>query len=133
MSENVFVYGTLKRGFHNFHWLGQSLFVEEALTVEKCFRMGDVGTHPEVTRCDTEQAGYIKGELFLCDAVTMQGLDRLESNGLRYVREKIQVRTVGDLSIEMAWIYLWICPPEPDVRPTSDEDGNLVYEWRLWS
>ena len=117
MAEHVFVYGSLKQGLHNCQLLAEAEFVGLAETAEPEFRMGNVGTYPEITRTDSSAAGYILGEVYLCDQSTLARLDRLE--GTSYRRELVATRLSDATSdvIVAAWTYLWLRPPCPDVAP----------------
>lgn len=133
MTEHVFVYGSLKRGFHNSHLLAAAELLGAAETAQPEFRMGDVDAYPEITRTDSDAAGYILGEVYACDPKTMTRLDQLEGNGSSYQRELITARLIdsaGDVNM-MAWTYLWLRPPCPDVEPVRISRGKPVYEWRF--
>jgi gamma-glutamylcyclotransferase (GGCT)/AIG2-like uncharacterized protein YtfP len=130
MAQHVFVYGSLKRGLHNCHLLAEAEFVGQAETFEPDFRMGNVGSYPEITRLDSEAAGYVLGEVYLCDQPTMARLDRLE--GSSYQRELIVtrlIRAASDANVT-AWTYLWRRKPCPVVEPVGMRHGKPVYEWR---
>ena len=133
MSEHVFVYGSLKRGLHNFRLLEGEQFVGVAETAQPEFRMGNVGTYPEITRLDSNAAGFVLGEVFLCHQETIARLDRLEGNGNSYQRELVSLRLIEpaeDCDVT-AWTYLWLRTPCPDVEPVGIRQGKPVYEWRV--
>ena len=78
----VFVYGSLKRGFHNHYLLKGSKFIGEDSTRGK---MLSLGAFPGVIKGD----GPVHGELFIVDDETLQKLDALEGCPSLYVREQI--------------------------------------------
>ena len=100
---NIFVYGSLKRGFRNHHFLATSRFIGIG-TTGRDFDLLDLGYFPAAIR-PGEFA--IKGELFAIDRRTLNTLDFLEGNGVFYQRERhpIIVQEAGQVN---AWIYLLI-------------------------
>ena len=104
-----------------------------AETVEPDFRMGNVGTYPEITRLDSKAAGYIVGEVYSCDQSTLARLDQLEGNGSSYQRVHITTRLIdpGGVVSLTAWTYLWLRTPCPDIEPVRIRRGKPVYEWRV--
>ncbi len=72
----VFVYGSLKRGFSNHHFLHGQPFVGEAKTTPS-YRMFDYGGFPAVVP-SPQNGRSIEGELFEIDAETLVRLDWLE-------------------------------------------------------
>ncbi len=105
--ELVFVYGTLRRGFHNHRLLQHAECLGEAQTVEAYVLRSRAGGIPFVGR--DLALSSIHGELFRIDERTLAQLDRLE--GYRpeahesswYQRERIEVRCNGQR--HTAWIY----------------------------
>ena len=99
--------------------------------------MGNLGAYPEVTHVGNNsiEAGFIEGELFLCDAQTIRRLDILEDNGVDYQRELIQVVTDSNDN-HTAWIYLWQLQPADLVPPiaaettTATENEPVTYAWQ---
>lgn len=87
---NVFVYGSLKKGFHNNYLLGRSRLVGEAtLPRVKMLRLwGFPGL--------VEGKGGVEGEVFEVDSYTLFTLDRLEGVGYGYYsREQREVDLKG--------------------------------------
>ena len=131
----VFVYGSLKRGLCNHRLMREAEFRGNAVTVSPAFRMGNVGQYPEITRTQDAEAGYVLGEVYACSPSLLEELDKLECNGEWYQREKIQLRITDAKEPEsdelvVAWVYLWLKPRHPDVKPVRFESGLPVYEWR---
>lgn len=100
----IFVYGTLKRGGLNHHFLSGQKFVGEANTVPG-FRLYDLGGYPGmVTRPDDTEG--ITGEVWEVDADALVQLDALEglAEGL-YRRERVPLLPpFADRSVE-AYLY----------------------------
>ena len=85
-AELVFVYGTLRRGQCNHHWMGHSPCWGEAST-EPAFAVHELGGYPGMVR-DGLTGEPVRGELYLVDSATLQGLDELEDvAGGEYARE----------------------------------------------
>ena len=100
---HVFVYGSLKRGFRNHHFLATSRFVGTG-TTRCCFDLLDLGYFPAMVK----GGGFaIRGELFAVDRRTLNTLDLLESNGTFYEREQHPVIMEG-AGMVSAWVYLLI-------------------------
>ncbi len=76
MPTLIFVYGSLKRGLSNHHWLAGQHFVAEARTAPG-YQLFDLGEYPGmVTAAETE--GSVWGELWEVDDDGLAGLDVLE-------------------------------------------------------
>ena len=120
----VFVYGTLKRGHGNHRLLETSTRLGEAVTADACYRMGDTGGFPEVTRNGLHA---IAGEVYEVSTATLESLDRLEGNGQMYVREQVDVQlSTGECLT--AWIYLWQLRRCDEILP--DMDNACVWKGR---
>lgn len=104
--HRVFVYGTLKRGFRNHHFLERANFVDEAHTVA-AYRMLD-GRFP-VLRDSGPDRMTVSGEVYEIDVPTLVALDDLESVTSRmYDRVEIDVvlSATRDASGIRAFIYI---------------------------
>lgn len=88
MHTLVFVYGTLKRGGENHHFLTGQRFLGEARTVPG-FRLYHLSGYPGMVPLATDRDG-VTGEVWSVDAPCLAELDRLEGTdeGL-YRREPI--------------------------------------------
>ena len=73
---HIFVYGSLKRGFRNHHFLAASRFIGTG-TTRCCFDLLDLGYFPAAIK---PGMFAIQGELFSVDWHTLKNLDRLEGN-----------------------------------------------------
>jgi gamma-glutamylcyclotransferase (GGCT)/AIG2-like uncharacterized protein YtfP len=93
----VFVYGTLKRGESNHHWLhGYRFLGRRRLSGH---RLHDLGPYPMAL--PSAPADVIHGELYAVDGATLQGLDVLEDVPNEYERRRLGL---NDGSV--AWTYL---------------------------
>ncbi|MCG8391462.1 MAG: gamma-glutamylcyclotransferase [Pseudomonadales bacterium] len=82
----VFVYGTLKRGLRNHHFLRRARFVGAACTAP-AFQLFDLGGCPGAW---LPGSGVIHGEVYEVDALTLASLDRLEEVPRVYRRERVE-------------------------------------------
>ncbi|XP_065370282.1 putative gamma-glutamylcyclotransferase CG2811 isoform X2 [Calliphora vicina] len=112
----VFVYGTLKRGEPNHHWLtrnenGIARFVGEGMTVERFPLV--VGTRYNIPfLLDKRGTGNnIKGEIYEVDEKMFANLDILEDYPVYYDRE-IQTITLNNNESVQCWLYLIRTFPE---------------------
>ncbi|MDQ7056677.1 MAG: gamma-glutamylcyclotransferase family protein [Persephonella sp.] len=102
MHKNfVFVYGTLRKGFWNHSFLGNSRFLGYGKTKEKYSLYAD--SIPYVVK---EPLTQIKGEIYEVDDETLQRLDELEGHPSFYKRELVDVIT-EDGKLIKAWIYFY--------------------------
>ncbi len=99
--ENVFVYGSLRRGFCNHRVMAGAKFLGPGVT-QADFAMVDLGRYPGVIRGDAAVAG----EVFAVPNQLMGRLDRLEENGRVYQRELTPI-TMASGKI-CAWIYVYL-------------------------
>ena len=80
----VFVYGSLKKGFHNHRVLGDSEFV--CTDILSGYSLVDLGSFPMAL---PNPDGCILGEVYYVTPETLEALDRLESEGSFYKREVV--------------------------------------------
>ncbi|XP_053963872.1 putative gamma-glutamylcyclotransferase CG2811 isoform X1 [Anastrepha ludens] len=106
----VFVYGTLKRGEPNHHWLtrtenGHSRFVCEARTVQKFPLV--IGTRYNIPFLLNKPGTgrNVCGEVYEVDDTMFANLDVLEDCPNYYEREIQQVTTEDNVSMD-CWLYL---------------------------
>lgn len=98
----VFVYGTLKRGYHNNRLLHGASYLGEALTNKKylLFGNGVPFAHP------SEKGLPVKGEVFEIDEkVHLKPLDYLEGHPTSYTRKTISVTLLDNEEVVEADIY----------------------------
>jgi len=99
----VFVYGTLMRGHYNHAFLSGSRFFGEG-TAHGLALYNVTSAFPGAVRRD---GCRVMGEVYEVDRETLAMLDRLESNGCLYRREKFPV-VLGSGDVVKAWTYLWL-------------------------
>jgi len=122
----VFVYGSLKKGFGNHSVLGSSRLVSESVTVDAAYDMGSFRAYPA---CVKNGENVIHGEVYAVNRNTMRNLDRLESNGVFYNREQVDVRLLNENKTVKAWVYFLIdnAPPRcPRVKTISVNDTKAL-------
>jgi gamma-glutamylcyclotransferase (GGCT)/AIG2-like uncharacterized protein YtfP len=133
MTTNVFVYGTLKRGFGNHFLLNNATFVGE-YTTKPMYRLFASGL-PFLSEGGNKA---IKGEVYAVDDATLAALDRLEGHPNAYRREAVKLEGFadpvvayffqGDLSSLSSWareVTEWPNRQmEPDVSYDEEEDDD---------
>ena len=120
----VFVYGSLLKGLSNSWHLSSAEFWGRG-SVDGDFAMLDLGAFPAVVRVD--DGSPIVGELYLVDDDTLASLDRLESNGSLYQRERCDAHFFFPPTYYSGrpWVYLLADATLSADRPAVD--GN---DWR---
>lgn len=116
MTEQVFVYGSLKRGFGNHGVIRGQEFVGEGETSDNKWDMFSMGGYPGVIYGEMK----ISGEIYEVDEEGMKGLDRLEGNGSFYTREVIET-THGK-----AWMYVLPERAGRDNKSDVEEEGGVL-------
>lgn len=123
IGDLVFVYGTLKQGFHNHYLLRGVKFVGNAVTVDKWALPIYGGTHlPTVLPLNDGYA--IKGEAYRPSKADWKLLDRLEGHPDMYKRVLVDIKLVDGDTPNKAWIYLFTSPMMGDLAP-----GRWAEEW----
>jgi len=92
----LFVYGTLKRDFHNAYYLQDARFLGE-FTTDSIYSMYNFGTYPAVSEFGQTS---IKGEVYEISAIQLVSIDRLEWYPDFYQRVVIET------SFGEAWMYV---------------------------
>lgn len=101
MSELIFVYGTLKRGFGNNRIIADQKYIGHGITQIANWQMYSLGGFPGVTR----GSKAITGELWEVDEASFARCDTLEGHPYFYRREQVNV-LVGDEE-HVAWMYIY--------------------------
>lgn len=110
----VFVYGSLKRGYHNHHLLMHSRFIGTGRTPPR-FDLLDLGSFPAAIAGKHQMTG----EVFEIDNETLKDLDRLEGNGFMYLRKQIPVVVAGRQIVVWCYLYLEDDGMDPLVEPVG--------------
>ncbi|RCV90142.1 gamma-glutamylcyclotransferase family protein [Billgrantia montanilacus] len=98
----VAVYGTLKRGLRNHHWLeGADFLGSDRLTSATLYDLGPFpGAKPETSR-------GVEVEVFRVDATLLTELDRLEDFRPRQPHAGLYRRAIHVTAFGPAWLYLY--------------------------
>jgi gamma-glutamylcyclotransferase (GGCT)/AIG2-like uncharacterized protein YtfP len=83
----IFVYGTLKRGCRNHHFLAGQMYLGEARTIPG-FRLFDLGNYPGMI-ANSSATDQVAGEVWSLDADGLARLDRLEGTDEGLYRREI--------------------------------------------
>jgi gamma-glutamylcyclotransferase (GGCT)/AIG2-like uncharacterized protein YtfP len=98
---DVFVYGTLRRGGYNHHYLRGCRYLGAAATVA-AYAMYVHGGIPYLV---AEEARYrVTGEAYRVDAAALRDLDALEEHPRVYCRREAEI-VLEDGRRQQAWIY----------------------------
>lgn len=104
LSQLVFVYGSLKRGFPLHALLQGQLCLGNAVT-EPFYRLFDMGSYPGLVEWPEGLA--IHGEVYQVDSECLSRLDEAEGVADRlYVRRKISLGAEFESSEVHAWFWL---------------------------
>ncbi len=100
--HKLFVYGTLKKGFSNHHFLKGAKFLGKAITKHKyaLYETSIPYAYPY------EKVSPIRGELYEVDTQTIRKIDLLEGHPHAYRREKVPVLLENGEEV-FAWIYFY--------------------------
>ena len=106
MKTKIFVYGTLKKGFHNHGFLKSATYIGDAWTKKEYTLLTDhYNGLPYVIR---EPSYPIQGELYEVDEFTFMTIDNLEGHPHFYYRELVDlfIPLSKDKQIdERGWLY----------------------------
>lgn len=103
-GTRVFVYGTLKRGFSNHHFLRGQTFLGMATTVPG-YRLFSLGDYPGLVHWEGD-AQSVQGEVWQVDDACLADLDVLEgvSEGL-YHRLRVRLCPPFDQQVVLSYVY----------------------------
>lgn len=125
MTDLMFVYGTLKRGFgNNDRCLKGAIFKGEATTTTATYRMLRIGFPIVFDALLSEVGSYISGEIFQVDVEHIATCDRLEGHPRMYRR---MVRSFGlkgpkRTQLVKASIYIWQGETKGEVIKPDDRN-----------
>ena len=104
--HNLFVYGTLKKGFPLHYALSSASFVAEGHTVQP-YPMVVASPRYAPMMFDEPGIGYqVRGELYRVDDATLATLDRLEAIGMPgNVRAVLDIVSADARACVSAWAY----------------------------
>lgn len=93
----VFVYGTLKKGGYNHHYLANAKYLGKAQTMSAYSMIGKDMAFPYLLRVTPTASGghFIQGEVYEVNNTTLASLDRLEGVPSHYKKQLVGVK-VGD-------------------------------------
>ena len=132
-NENlVFVYGSLKQGYHNHDVIAFDFdnharnkgydYLGKTKTVDK-FTMYDMGSFPAISF--DENGKHVTGELYAVDDATLDLIDVLEGYPDHYDRKEVELE-----GIEVkAWIYFYKEPEDDLSVVNSSSDSEYVWEY----
>jgi len=124
---NVFVYGSLKKGYSNSNLLNDQEYLGEFKTLDK-YSMVSLGTFPGVFL--NGGSSQIQGELYEVSQACMDSLDQLEGYPNFYDRVLVQIEnSQGDIYV--AWIYY--LPSEMDYLDFKPIPSGNWEEQLYWS
>lgn len=108
--QNIFVYGTLKRGQLRAATLADQEFLGQAVTAAE-YWMFDLGSYPGLVDADPNLGASVSGEVYRVDARCRRELDEIEcvDEGLYELREVRLDAGAGVASIDgpvCAYFYL---------------------------
>lgn len=116
----VFVYGTLKKGYRNNHYLSDAIFLGAAETVEKYHMRRHKYWYPAVI--ETLEHYNIIGELWSCSDCVLKSLDRLEGTPDLFYRKEVPI--IHNAVVINAWIYFFNYPY------LKNELKEQILEWK---
>tara|TARA_B110000091_G_scaffold214337_1_gene267107 strand:- start:2099 stop:2533 length:435 start_codon:yes stop_codon:yes gene_type:complete len=118
-DELVFVYGTLKSGFHNNYLLSREEYICKGETVEK-YLLTEDGI-PYVS--DQIELSHIQGEVYKVSPDSLMDLDMLEGHPNWYERKQVKIKGNDD-SVRVCWLYF----NEKSLGSLINQDGDYGKE-----
>lgn len=124
----VFVFGTLKFGYGNWHrCLRDAKFINYAVSADDDYVMQDVGFPTLWRDAFHPMRGRVAGEIVSVNDEQLARCDRLESNGHMYTRAPQHFIVTGEYTAVLtAWVYLW--NRERNRQPVAPVQGVLVWD-----
>ena len=138
--QALFVFGSLKQGFCNFHYNRGTRLGGNFVTVERCL-LYIIGPEnlPWLVPAATPGEGHpVVGQLFEVDNAALAEMDRLErvDEPLWYSRRAIAVRPATGGAERTAWVYLGnrerMALEPAHVGPVPEYTAELAAAFPLW-
>jgi len=126
IMQQIFVYGTLKSGFHNHHYLKNATFIDKATTLYKYPMILACQAFPHLINAKGK-GHYIKGEVYSIDNETMLKIDELEGVPEHYYGECIDVRLQNGDNLRVKTYFCTECKGYEKYEMIS-EFGNWLDE-----
>lgn len=126
----VFVYGTLKSGFHNNRLLtsNKAECLGIAWTVDKCRLWAHGFPMIKVANEDEPESGHVMGEVWKVNDYCVADLDRLEDEGGMYRRIGLMVQNgAGQV---LADTYIWNQPTDGIRKVLPNAEGFINWTGR---
>lgn len=104
--HTIFIYGTLKRGDVNAHYLSGAAYLGDAVTRDAAYTMlavDDPGCDYPYPAVISGGHSKIKGEVYRVDDETLSAIDTLEELGTDYTREIVTLEYGQE-----AWMYVFL-------------------------
>ena len=120
--KDIFVYGTLKKGFRNHHFLDGATFLTDA-TLTNGWKMLHLGGFPGMVKSD-DPMDEVEGEVYRVSDDMIPALDRLEGVPTLYQRIPVEYY-MDDVGTGHAEAYLF----QP-TRPIERYDTFDGPSWR---
>lgn len=128
MSTYIFVYGSLRKGLINHHFLGNSEYIGDYVSEEQFYMVTYKNSKFPYLLEDLEidiPKTYITGEIYKVSDIVLNNLDNLESNSLVYQRKKYKFYNKD--SIIEAYVYVLIKPLIIDyIKENLDKNYFLI-------
>jgi gamma-glutamylcyclotransferase (GGCT)/AIG2-like uncharacterized protein YtfP len=127
MSDNtyyLFVYGSLRKGFHNHTYLEKSEFIGNYTTINKYYMYSPKScVFPYVIETQIDKKAEpvpICGEVYKIDKKVLMLLDSLEGHPSFYERVNIYVEN-KDLLLRTLEVYIYVLRNESIINEVKDE------------
>ena len=126
--HNLFVYGTLKRGYGNNRLLKRAEILGTATSIGKYHLLA--GGFPfMIDSLDQDEGARVRGEIYRVNEEELARCDRLEGHPRFYMRE-LRAFKLSDGTLLEAWVYLWQSHRGEHFYEVLQPDDNGIVEWR---
>ena len=128
MSQLIFVYGSLKKGFHNHRVMemAKARFLSKAQSKDRAFSLFSLGSFPALDLAKSDETPFkIEGELYEVPNNGVPVIDRLESG---YTKGMITL-DAGDHGLVEANVYYLRPYKAQRVFPVSSKEESV--QWTM--